>query len=112
MAWHDWLLPAFRAQLKRQDERIKTMALNIDKLRADLTALANKEQALETTERKDIGVLKQQIADLKAKAGSGETITQADLDALDGTVTGISGKLDSVTADLDAAAAPEPPAVG
>lgn len=101
MGWLSWL----PAKLTCGD--LEAIRMDITKLKADLAALVAKEAAAEGKEKADLAQISQTIADLKAKVGAGETVTQADIDALDGQVQQVSSGLDTIVSDLDKAAAPE-----
>ena len=78
--------------------------LDITKLRADLTALQQKETTAEATETADLAKVSQTIAGLKAQIATGETVTQADLDALDTQVQQVGTGIDTIVSGLDSAA--------
>ncbi len=86
--------------------------LSITKLQTDVAALVTATATALADEQSTLATLSADIAALKA-AGPGN-ITQADLDALDAKVTGVSTNIGQISSDLTAAgaAAGGPPAGG
>jgi len=78
--------------------------MDIKKLQTDLAALVKREADAEATEVTDLTAIRTTIAELRAVVAAGGAVSQADIDALDAQVTGVSDGLGTIVSGLDAAA--------
>lgn len=76
-------------------EKVEKMALDVSKLQGDVASERSDIDRVVGAYTTTITDLKAQVADLTAKLAAGETVTQADVDALDAVVTAGSAALDS-----------------
>lgn len=85
------------------------MPIDLTKIKADLATLSAAVLTSLTDVQASLGGLQAQIATLQAQLAAGSGIAQSDVDALDATVTGISGNVATIITDLGKVTPPGPP---
>lgn len=78
---------------------LSTLTAAVQDVQAQDAALTAEVANLKTSVANETTAINQAIADLEAKANAGEPFTQADLDALKNTLTGVSSNLTQLVSD-------------